>query len=170
MRKSFFLRFGKCICSPFWGWMSYSQKVHFYLTAGNFNQCHFIPFLSQCDGFPLILANLLFLKHGYTLILYVNIYIHIYFSIHTHIYIYMHINIYNYSSIAQSCLTLCDPMDCLFKLMFTESVMPSNHLILCGPILLLPWISPSIRVFSNKSALRFRWPKYWSFSISPSNE
>ena len=52
----------------------------------------------------------------------------------------------------------------------TESVMPSNHLILCRPLLLLPSIFPSIRVFSNESALRIRWPKYWSFSISPSNE
>ena len=54
----------------------------------------------------------------------------------------------------------------------TESVMPSNHLILCCPLLLLPSISPSIRVFSNESVLRIRWPKYWSFSfsISPSNE
>ena len=53
-----------------------------------------------------------------------------------------------------------------------ESVMPSNHLILCCPFLLLPSIFPSIRVFSNESALRIRWPKYWtfSFSISPSNE
>ena len=53
-----------------------------------------------------------------------------------------------------------------------ESVMPSNHLILCCPLLLLPSISPSIRVFSNESVLRIRWPKYWSFSfsISPSNE
>ena len=53
-----------------------------------------------------------------------------------------------------------------------ESVMPSNHLILCHPLLLLPSIFPSIRVFSNESALRIRWPKYWSFSfnISPSNE
>ena len=174
MRKSFFLRFGECVCSSFWGWMSYSQKVHFYLTADNFNQCHFIPFLLQCDGLPLILSNLLFLKHGYTLILcvyvYICIFICIYFSIHTYIYIYMHINIYNYSSVTQSCLTLCEPMDCLFKLMSTESVIPSNHLILCRPILLLPWIFPSIRVFSNKSALSFRWPKYCSFSISPFNE
>ena len=56
--------------------------------------------------------------------------------------------------------------------MSTESVMPSNHLILCHPLLLLPSIFPSIRVFSNESALRIRWPKYWSFSfnISPSNE
>ena len=58
------------------------------------------------------------------------------------------------------------------KLMSIKSVMPSNHLILCHPLLLLPSIFPSIRVFSNKSALWIRWPKYWSFScnISPSNE
>ena len=60
----------------------------------------------------------------------------------------------------------------LLKLMATELVMPSNHLILCRPLLLLPSIFPSIRVFSNESFLRIRWPKYWcfSFSISPSNE
>ena len=58
------------------------------------------------------------------------------------------------------------------KLMSIESVMPSNHLILCSPLLLPPSIFPSIRVFSNESTLRFRWPKYWSFSfsISPFNE
>ena len=58
------------------------------------------------------------------------------------------------------------------KLMSIESVMPSNHFILCRPLLFLPSIFPSIRVFSNESALRIRWPKYWSFSfsISPSNE
>ena len=58
------------------------------------------------------------------------------------------------------------------KLMSIESVIPSSHLILCGPLLLLPSIFPRIRVFSNESALRIRWPKYWSFSfnISPSNE
>ena len=60
----------------------------------------------------------------------------------------------------------------LLKLMSIESVMPSNHLVLCRPLLLLPLIFPSIRVFSNESALHIRWPKYWSFSfsISPSNE
>ena len=60
----------------------------------------------------------------------------------------------------------------LLKLMSIESVMPSNHLILCHPLLLLPSIFPSIRVFPNKSVLHIRWPKYWSFSfnISPSNE
>ena len=60
----------------------------------------------------------------------------------------------------------------LLKLMSIESVMPSNHLILCCPFLLLPSVFPSIRVFSNESALHIRWPKYWSlsFSISPSSE
>ena len=85
----------------------------------------------------------------------------------------------------QSCQTLCNPIDwstpgfpvlnhlwSLLKLMSIESVMPSNHLILCHPLLLLPSVFPSIRVFSNKSVLHTRWPKYWSFSfsISPSNE
>ena len=61
---------------------------------------------------------------------------------------------------------------CLPKPMSIESVMPSSHLILCRPLLLLPSVFPSIRVFSIESALRIRWPKYWSFSfnISPSNE
>ena len=60
----------------------------------------------------------------------------------------------------------------LLKLMSVELVMPSNHLIICHPLLLLPSIFPSIRVFSNESVLRIRWPNYWSFSfsISPSNE
>ena len=60
----------------------------------------------------------------------------------------------------------------LLKLISIELVMPSNHLILCGPLLLLPSIFPTITVFSSESALRIRWPKYWSFSfnISPSNE
>ena len=83
-------------------------------------------------------------------------------------------------SVAQSCLTLCDPLDYSqaflsitnFKPMSIELVMPSSHLILCRPLLLQPSIFPSIRVFSNESALGIRWPKYWSFSfsISPSNE
>ena len=60
----------------------------------------------------------------------------------------------------------------LFKLMSIKSVMPSNHLILCCPLILLPSIFPSIKVFSNESVLHIRWPRYWSFSISisPSNE
>ena len=85
----------------------------------------------------------------------------------------------------QSCPTLYDPMDCstpgfpvhhqfpsLLKLISIELVMPSNHLILCGPLLLPRSIFPSMRVFSNLSVLCIRWPKYWSFSfnISPSSE
>ena len=58
----------------------------------------------------------------------------------------------------------------LLKFMSIESVMPSNHLILCRPLLLLPSIFPSIRIFSNESIFHIRWPKYWSFSFSPSNE
>ena len=90
-----------------------------------------------------------------------------------------------FSSVIRSCLTLCDPMNrsmpglpvyhqcwSLLKLMCIKSVMPSSHLILWRPLLLLPSIPPSIRVFSNESTLRMKWPKYWSFSfsISPSNE
>ena len=92
---------------------------------------------------------------------------------------------YQFSSVAQLCLTLCNPMDCtmpgfpvhhqlwsLLKLMSIELVMPSNHIILCRCLLLPPSIFPSIRVFSDGSVLHIRWPKYWSFSfsISPSNE
>ena len=71
----------------------------------------------------------------------------------------------------QASLSMSNPHS-LLKLMSTESVMPSNHLILCRPLLLLPSIFPSTRVFSNESVLRIRWPKYWSlsFSINLSNE
>ena len=90
-----------------------------------------------------------------------------------------------FSSVAQLCQTLCNPMDCSMpglpvhhqlaeftQLMFIETVVPSNHLMLCLPLLLPPSIFPSIRAFSNESVLHIRWPKYWSFnfSISPSNE
>ena len=99
-----------------------------------------------------------------------------------------------FSSVTQLCLTLCNPMDCsppgpsvreIFQakvlewvaiafsitnarssLTSIESVMPSSHLILCHPLLLLPPIPPIIRVFSNESTLHMRWPKYWSFSLS----
>ena len=89
------------------------------------------------------------------------------------------------TSVTQSCLTLCNPMDCstpgllvhhqLPELAQTHVhllVMSSNHLILCHPLLLLPSIFPSIRVSSNESVLLIRWPKYWSFSFSiiPSNK
>ena len=90
-----------------------------------------------------------------------------------------------FSSVARSCLTLCDPTNYstlglpvhhqipeFTQTMSIESMMSSNHLILCCPLLLLPSIFPNIRVFSNESALCIRWPKYWSFrfNISPSNE
>ena len=69
----------------------------------------------------------------------------------------------------QSCLSITNSWS-LLKLMSIKLVMPSNHLILCHPLLLPPSIFPSIRVFSNESVLHIRWSKYWSFSISPSNE
>ena len=71
----------------------------------------------------------------------------------------------------QTCLSINNSRN-LLKPMSTESVIPSSHLILCRPLLLLPTIFPSIRVFSNESVLHIRWPKYWSFNfnISPSNE
>ena len=90
-----------------------------------------------------------------------------------------------FSSVAQSCPAVCDPINrsipglpvhhqlwSLLKLMSIKSVMPFNHLILCCSLLLPPSIFPSIRVFSNDSILRIKWPKYWSFSfsISPVNE
>ena len=88
-------------------------------------------------------------------------------------------HILSVSSVTQSCLAHCDSMDCsmpgslsitnsqsLLKLMSFESVMPSNHLILCHPLHLPPSIFPSIMVFSNESVLCIRWPKYRSFSIS----
>ena len=96
------------------------------------------------------------------------------------------LNTYQFTSVAQLCPTLqlhglhaaCQASLSitnywsLLKLMSIKSVMPSNHLILRCPLLLLPSIFPSISVFSNESALRIRWPKYWSYSfnISPSNE
>ena len=90
-----------------------------------------------------------------------------------------------FTSVTQSCPTLCNPWTAarqaslyitnsqsLLKLMSIESVIPSNHLFLYCPLLLLPSIFPSIRVFSSESVLRIRWPKYssFSYSISPSNE
>ena len=90
---------------------------------------------------------------------------------------------YRNCSVAKPCLALCNPMDCvhqaslsftitwnLLKLMSTESVMSSNHFLLCHPLLFLPSIFPSIRVFSSESALHIRWTKYWCTSINPFNE
>ena len=106
----------------------------------------------------------------------------------------IHIERCKFSSVTQSCLTVCDPMDCSSpgfpvhypelaqthvkkknkkkQLMSIKSMMPSNHLILHHPLLLLPSIFIRIRVFSNESVLHIRWPKYWSFSftIRHSNE
>ena len=98
-------------------------------------------------------------------------------------------SIFHYSycccSVTKLCPIFCNPMDCsvpgspaftiswnLLQFVFSVSVMPTNHLILCCPLLFLPSIFPSIRVFSNELALHIRWPKYWSFrfTISPSNE
>ena len=88
------------------------------------------------------------------------------------------VKVAQFSSVAQWCSTLWDPWIAAcqaslsitnsrssLKLTSIESVMPSSHLILCGPLLLLPSIPPSIRVFSNESTLHMRWPKYWSFSF-----
>ena len=92
---------------------------------------------------------------------------------------------HQFCSVTQSCPTLCDPMtvacqaslsitntQSLLKFMSIQSGMPSNHIILCHPLLLLPSIFPSMRVFSNESVLCIRWPKYWSFSfiVSPFSE
>ena len=97
----------------------------------------------------------------------------------------MNVNVLLSSSVTQSCLTFVTTWTAacqaslsitnslsLLKLMSIESVIPSNHVILCHPLFLLPSILPSIRVFSSESVLRIRWPKYWSFrfNISPSNE
>ena len=94
------------------------------------------------------------------------------------LYAYMHkCGSFQFSSVAQSCPNLCDPVNPSMpglpvQLIPIESVMPSSHLIFCHPLLLLPPIPPSIRVFSNESTLCMRWSTYWSFnlSISPSNE
>ena len=107
---------------------------------------------------------------------------------HTYIYIYIYTHIYihlQFSSVTQSCLTLCNPLNHSMLGLPVHHQLPEftqthvhqvgdaiQHLILCHPRLLLPPIPPRSRVFSNESALRMRWPKYWSFSlsISPSNE
>ena len=86
---------------------------------------------------------------------------------------------YQFSSVTQLCLTFWEPMNCnmtglpvhrqlleFTKLISIDSVMPSNHLILCHPILHLPSIVPSVRVFSNESAVCIKWPRYWSFRIN----
>ena len=110
----------------------------------------------------------------------------LYFPLTLHIYICAHVSIickvqFSHSAVSncaipwvaacQASLSITNSWS-LLKLMSIESVLPSNHLILCRPLLLLPSIIPSIKVFSSESILHIRWPKYWSFSfsISPSNE
>ena len=95
------------------------------------------------------------------------------------VYCYFQLSSVQFSSVAESCPTLCGPMNCstpghpvhhqlpkFSQSMPIELVMPSSHLILCHPLLFLPPIPPSIRVFSNESTLRMKWTKYWSFSFS----
>ena len=122
------------------------------------------------------------------------IYLILFIYIHTHIYICkfetdLHFwnvsHLVQFSSVTKSCLTLCDPMNCstpglpvhhqlpeFTQTHVIELVMPTSHLILGCPLLLLPLILPSIKVFSNESTLCMRWPKYrrFSFNISPSKE
>ena len=91
-----------------------------------------------------------------------------------------HVFSFHCCSVTKLCPTLCAPPTrgfpvphiswSLLKLMSIETVMPSNHLVLCRPLFLLTSVFPSFRVFSNESVIRIRWPKYWRFSISPSNE
>ena len=122
-----------------------------------------------------------------TFLKYSQFYSFVLISVHKVIQIHTHTHTHQFSSVqslsrvglfATSCTTACQASlsitnsRSLLKLMSIEMVMSSNHLILCCPLLLLPSIFPSIRVFSNESVLCIRWPKYWSFSfnISPSNE
>ena len=127
------------------------------------------------------MLNRLFLQSGILQLTYSSIPVPLVLTL----YIQIHVSSVQFSSLTQSCPTLCDPWTaaCQASLSITNSwslskfmsiglVMPSNHLIFCHPLLLLPSIFPSIRVFSNESGLCIRWPKNWScsFSISPSNE
>ena len=111
-----------------------------------------------------------------------DIYVYIYTNTHLPLYMYIHTDTHTYRLllVAQLCTNLCDPMDystpgftvsqSLLRLTSVESMMPSNQLILCCYLFLLPSVFPSIRVFSNESVLCIKWPKYWGFSISASNE
>ena len=95
------------------------------------------------------------------------------FSVNFFLWLFYVLTYYQFSSVAQSCPTLCNPMNCStpglsitnswssLRLTSIKSMMPSSHLILGRPLLLLPSVFPSIRVFSNKSTLCIRWPEYW---------
>ena len=102
-----------------------------------------------------------------------NIYSYSYFQIFSSVQLFSHVRLFAtpWTAAHQAFLSITNSQG-LLKFMSIESVMPSNHLILCCPLLLPPSIFPSIRVFSNELVLCIRWPKYWSFSlsISPSNE
>ena len=99
--------------------------------------------------------------------------VHIYNGLFSSVQLLRHVRLFAtpWTAAHQASLSITNSQS-LLKLTSLDSVMPSKHLILCCPLLLLPSIFPSIRVFSNESALHIRWPKYWSFSlnISPSNE
>ena len=102
-----------------------------------------------------------------------KIYSYSYFQVFSSVQLLSHVRLFAtpWTAARQAFLSITNSQS-LLKLMSIESVMPSNHLILCRPLLLPPSIFPSIRVFSNELVLCIRWPKYWSFSfsISPSNE
>ena len=119
---------------------------------------------SKCSGFH-ILTKLVF-RDGSKASIFLKI---LFISVH----LFSHVQLFAtpWTTARQASLSITKSWS-LLKLMSIESVMPSNHLILCWPLLLLPSVFPSIRVFSNESAVHIRWPKYWSFSfrISPSNE
>ena len=143
----------------------YWSGCHFFLQEIFLNQGLHLPHLLhwQADSFPLSHQDCQ---------LYINIYT-LYYSFLTQIssvQLLSHVWLFATPRTAacQACLSITNSR-CLLKLMSIESVMPSNHLILCHPLLLPPLIFPSIRVFSNESVLRIRCPKYWSFgfSISP---
>ena len=141
--------------------------------------------LRKCDFFRNILQILWVSVISLVFIISFFIQISTFYGEDSHSNIAYSWKIQSVSSYAQSCPTLCVPTNpscqaslsitnsrSSLKLMPTKSVMPSSHLILCHPLLLLPLIPPSIRVFSNESTLGMKWPKYWSFSfsISPSKE
>ena len=103
----------------------------------------------------------------YSICVYLCMYMYLYIQLLSHVQLF----VTPWTAAGQDSLSITNSQS-LLKLLSIESVMPSNHLILCHPLLLPPSIFPSSRVLSNESVLRIRWPKYWSFSfsISPSNE
>ena len=131
-----------------------------------FTACYFLVFLLYCFFFLLLLSDKCSLYFGYL----INHFFPDY-QFNSVQSLSLSDSATPWTAACQASLSITNSQS-LPKRMSTESVMPSNHLILCHPLLLLPSIFPSIRVFSNESVLCIRWPKYWSFSlnISPSNE